>query len=200
MQWPFHRDQAVVLGAPLLRGRRSAGITCGPHCRDPSKRSAAHQAGWSQAAAAQSLLTGMGNPSCYGAPVPTLARGEVTTSRINRRALLLQSGSVVVATTVEAMALDAPRRGTELAALIEAHRSAYAALGRTVEKTGSHGSVFDKACRTEEEALLAICAHPSITEGDRLAKASYLLQIEARGELDLPQHMQALLRSAMWKA
>lgn len=114
--------------------------------------------------------------------------------------MLLQSGSVVVATTVEAMALDAPRRGTELEALIAAHRSAYAALGRTVQEVGSHGSVFDKACRTEEEALLAICAYPSITEGDRLAKASYLLQVEARGELDLPQHMQALLRSAMWKA
>ena len=98
------------------------------------------------------------------------------------------------------MALDAPRREphAELVALIEAHRSAYRALCKTVDEGGA--SAFDEACRTEEEALLAICAYPSITEGDRLAKAGYLLQIEARGELDLPQHMQALLRSAMWKA
>nr|WP_245432834.1 hypothetical protein [Mesorhizobium loti] len=99
------------------------------------------------------------------------------------------------------MALDAPRRdrepNVELVALIEAHKSAYTALRKTVEEISGSGSIFDNACRTEENALMAICAYPAITEGDRLAKAGYLLQIEARGELDLPQHMQAILRSTM---
>ncbi|HEV2505352.1 MAG TPA: hypothetical protein VGV39_19910 [Mesorhizobium sp.] len=123
-----------------------------------------------------------------------------TTSRINRRTLLLQSGGIVVATTVEAIARDAPPRepGAELTALIEAHGSAYSALRTTVDKIGSRGAVFANACRAEEKALMAICAYAAITEGDRLAKAAYLLEIEARGELDLPQHTQALLRSTMW--
>jgi len=34
-------------------------------------------------------------------------------------------------------------------------------------------------------------------EEDRLAR--YLLEIEARGALDLAEHMQAVLRSTMWK-
>ena len=115
--------------------------------------------------------------------------------------MLLQSGGVVVATTVEAMARDAPSREprAELTALIEAHKSAYTALRSTVDEIGGSGAAFQDACRMEEEALVAVCTYPAITEGDRLAKADYLLQIEARGELDLPQHMQALLRSTMWK-
>jgi hypothetical protein len=52
-----------------------------------------------------------------------------------------------------------------------------------------------RASRTEEKALLAVCAYPANSEYDRLAKANYLLEIETRGELDLPAHMQALLRS-----
>ncbi len=100
------------------------------------------------------------------------------------------------------MALGVPRRGVgasaELTALLEAHGSAYASLRRTVDEIGSRGSAFDKACRIEEKALVAVCAHPAISEGDRLAKAAYLLEIEARGELDLPQHTQALLRSTLW--
>ncbi|WP_379063388.1 hypothetical protein ACHMW4_20610 [Mesorhizobium sp. UC22_110] len=123
-----------------------------------------------------------------------------TTSRINRRTLLLQSGGVVIATTVEAIARDAPHQepSAELAALIKAHGAAYAALRRTVDEIGSRGSLFDNACRIEEKALVAVCAYPAISEGDRLAKAAYLLEIEARGELDLPQHTQALLRSTLW--
>lgn len=114
--------------------------------------------------------------------------------------MLLQSGGVVIATTIEAIARDTPHPepSAELAALIEAHGSAYAALRRTVDEIGSRGSVFDNACRIEEKALVAVCAYPAITQGDRLAKAAYLLEIEARGELDLPQHMQALLRSTLW--
>lgn len=128
-----------------------------------------------------------------------LTTGEFITSRINRRALLLQSGAAVVATTVEARGLDASSREprAQLVALIEAHKSAYMALRKTVEGTGSRGNAFDNASRTEEEALLAICNYPATTEADRLAKSAYLLQIEARGELDLPQHIQAILRSAM---
>ncbi|WP_292447411.1 hypothetical protein [Mesorhizobium sp.] len=57
----------------------------------------------------------------------------------------------------------------------------------------------DSASRAEERALLAICAYPAVREADRLTKARYLLEIEARGELDLAEHMQALLRSTMWK-
>lgn len=56
-----------------------------------------------------------------------------------------------------------------------------------------------KASREEERALLAICAYPASEEGDRLAKARYLLQVEARGELDLAEQVQAILRSSMWK-
>lgn len=129
--------------------------------------------------------------------------GEFATSRINRRALLFQSGSAVVASTVAATA-----RGTEspggdqepsdrLQELIEAHRTAYAAFGKTLHDVGRGDSA--RASREEESALLAICGHPAVEEGDRLAKARYLLEIEARGELDLPEHMQAVLRSTMWK-
>ena len=57
----------------------------------------------------------------------------------------------------------------------------------------------DRASREEERALLAVCGYPAVGEADRLAKARYLLEIEARGELDLPQQMQALLRSTMLK-
>ncbi|CAH2396760.1 hypothetical protein MES4922_170146 [Mesorhizobium ventifaucium] len=41
---------------------------------------------------------------------------------------------------------------------------------------------------------------PAVSEADRRAKAKYLLNVEARGELDLKEHMQAVLRSTMWKA
>ena len=58
---------------------------------------------------------------------------------------------------------------------------------------------YERASREEERALLAICAYPAVSEGDCLVKACYLLEIEARGELDLPEHMQALLRSTMSK-
>ncbi|WP_288142170.1 hypothetical protein [Mesorhizobium sp.] len=46
-------------------------------------------------------------------------------------------------------------------------------------------------------ALLAICSYPAISRGDRRAKAEYLLAAEARGELDLEEHMQAILHSMM---
>jgi hypothetical protein len=56
-----------------------------------------------------------------------------------------------------------------------------------------------RASREEERALLAICSYAAVGEADRLAKARYLLEIEALGELDLAEHMQAVLKSTMWK-
>lgn len=56
-----------------------------------------------------------------------------------------------------------------------------------------------RASQEEERALLAICAYPAVSGGDRLTKARYLMEIEARGELDVPAHIQALLRSTIWE-
>ena len=132
--------------------------------------------------------------------------GEFATSRINRRALLLHSGSAVIASSVTAPALGTEPPGQDqgppgnLRAVIEAHKTAYAAFGKAVHDIGGGSSGSDRASREEERALLAICGHVAVEEGDRLAKARYLLEIEARGELDLAEHMQAVLRSTMWKA
>jgi hypothetical protein len=82
--------------------------------------------------------------------------------------------------------------------LIEAHRTAYAAFGKTLHEIGGRSDT-DRASREEERALLAICGYAAVWEGDRVAKARYLLEIEARGELDLAEQMQAVLRSTMWK-
>ncbi|RWJ04834.1 MAG: hypothetical protein EOR25_29765 [Mesorhizobium sp.] len=126
-------------------------------------------------------------------------------SRINRRALLFHSGSAVIGSTFAATALarEPRRRGrepfNELSALIKAHKAAYAAFGTAVHETGGSRRDHDRASRAEERALLAVCAYPAVSESDRLAKARYLLEIEARGELDLAEHMQALLRSTMWQ-
>ncbi|WP_167484204.1 hypothetical protein [Mesorhizobium tamadayense] len=43
--------------------------------------------------------------------------------------------------------------------------------------------------------MLAVCSFPAISRGDRRAKVEYLLTVEARGELDLEEHMQAILLS-----
>ncbi|MET2828927.1 hypothetical protein [Mesorhizobium shangrilense] len=85
-----------------------------------------------------------------------------------------------------------------LRALIEAHRTVYAAFGKALHDFRGSSSESDRASRDEERALLAICSYAAVAEGDRLAKARYLLEIEARGELDLAEHMQAVLRSTMW--
>ncbi|MBZ9703250.1 MULTISPECIES: hypothetical protein [unclassified Mesorhizobium] len=126
-------------------------------------------------------------------------------SRINRRALLLHSGSAVVASSMTATALGAkpPSRDQEpssyLRALIEAHKAAYVEFGKALHEIGGGTGDLARASREEERALLAICGYPAVGEGDRLAKARYLLEIEARGELDLALHMQVVLRSTMWK-
>ncbi|MBZ9711126.1 hypothetical protein LB543_30985 [Mesorhizobium sp. ESP7-2] len=136
---------------------------------------------------------------------PMMQMGEFATSRINRRALLFRSGSAVVASTVATTALGIeppgqdPEPSNRLRALIEAHKTAYTSFGEALHETGvsSRGRVM--ASREEERALLAICSYAAVGEGDRMAKARYLLEIEAHSELDLPEHMQAVLRSTMWK-
>lgn len=131
--------------------------------------------------------------------------GDSPATGLSRRALLVQSGAAVFASTVAetACAAEAPRRApgssSTLRALIEAHMTAYAAFGKAIHETGGGSRDHDRASRAEERALLAICAYPAVSESDRSVKAQYLLEIEARGELDLPQHMQALLRSTMSK-
>ena len=77
--------------------------------------------------------------------------------------------------------------------------TAYAAFGKVVQEVGSRGRDYDNANRDEERALLAICAYPAATQGDRLTKARYLLEVEARGELDLQEQMKALIHSMMWE-
>ncbi|MBZ9764531.1 hypothetical protein LB553_27205 [Mesorhizobium sp. CA8] len=117
--------------------------------------------------------------------------------------MLFHSGCAVVASTVAAnghgtKALRRNRQPSrDLVALIEAHKATYAAFGKVVHKTGSHSRDHIEAGLAEERALLAICAYRAVKQGDHLAKARYLLEIEARGELDLPEHMQALLRSTV---
>lgn len=131
--------------------------------------------------------------------------GEVATSRINRRALLFHSASAVVASTVAAKALGKepldrnPEPSNKLRALIEAHKTAYEAFGKALHYIGGGSTDSASASREEETALLEICGYAAVREGDRLAKAGYLLEIEARGELDLAAHMQAILQSTMWK-
>jgi hypothetical protein len=133
------------------------------------------------------------------------ANGEFATSRINRRALLFHSGSAVVASTVATTALGTgpsgqdPEPSNKLRTLIDVHKTAYSSFGVALHDTGGGRSASARASREEESALLAICSYAAVTEGDRLAKAQYLLEIEARGELDLAEHMQAVLRSTMWK-
>jgi hypothetical protein len=115
-------------------------------------------------------------------------------SQISRRTMLVGSavlGANVVGTEIAGE--QEPSR--ELASLIEAQKVAYATFMKTIRKP--HGTRKDHAAssRSEEKALLAICGFPAISEVDRRAKATYLLQIEARGELDLREHMQAVLFS-----
>lgn len=159
-----------------------------------------------------SILTSIREPSCYGGRVGYVRcalelgqRGEITTTRINRRALLARSGAAVFGSTVAATACateGAPRDlepPDKLEAVIEAHSTAYAAFRQAIHEVGGSSRDHDRASQEEEMALLAICAYPAVSEGDRLAKAQYLLEVEARGELDLPDHIQALLRSTMFK-
>jgi hypothetical protein len=125
-------------------------------------------------------------------------------SRIDRRALLLSCGGAVMAAPVAAaFTTKPPHRDTEpssdLLALIKVHETMYEAFGKAIQEKDDSGHGHDKASRAEEEALLAVCAYSAISDGDRRTKAGYLLKIAARGELDLAEHMQALLHSAIPK-
>ncbi|MER8855632.1 hypothetical protein NKH94_29315 [Mesorhizobium australicum] len=158
------------------------------------------------------ILTRIRKPSCYSLMVlhhwPDRHKskmGEDAMTRINRRALLLHSGSAVVASSMTATALGAkpPSRDQEpssyLRALIEVHKAAYAEFGKALHEIGGGSCDPARASREEERVLLAICGYPAVGEADRLAKARYLLEIEARGELDLAEHMRAVLQSTMLK-
>lgn len=117
-------------------------------------------------------------------------------SRVSRRNMLV--GSAVLGTTVVGMGVagqQEPPRG--LSTLIEAHRAAYATFMKAIRRP--HGTCNDHAATSlaEEKALVAVCGFPAVSKADRRAKATYLLQIEARGELDLREHMQSVLLSSM---
>ncbi|RWF21270.1 hypothetical protein [Mesorhizobium sp.] len=115
-------------------------------------------------------------------------------SQISRRTML--AGSVVLGTTVAGTGIAREQEPSgDLAALIEAHKAAYAVFMETMRTP--HGPRNNHAASSldEEKALLAVCGFPAISEADRRAKATYLLEIEARGELDLGEHVRAVLLS-----
>lgn len=111
---------------------------------------------------------------------------------VTRRTLL---AFTAIASVVEPTFAEGEDISRELQSLITTHETAYAALRRVVHRAGSSWHDRKTADRIEEQTLLAICSYPATSRGDRRAKAEYLLTIEARGELDLKEHMQALLHS-----
>ncbi|MER8788705.1 hypothetical protein NKJ09_17520 [Mesorhizobium sp. M0189] len=113
---------------------------------------------------------------------------------VTRRTLL---AFTAVASVIEPTFAEGEGISRELQALIARHETAYAALHRVVHRAGSNWHHRKTADRIEEQALLAICSYPATSRGDRRVKAEYLLTVEARGELDLKEHMQAILRSTM---
>ena len=124
-----------------------------------------------------------------------------STNPVTRRAILaaLPATAVLSAGSSSEALVATPRTAMgspELAALIKAHRAAY----RHFVDHAAHRDdmrVYSTLSRAEEKALLAICAYPAVTHADRRVKVRYLLAIEKRGELDLPEHMEAVLRSML---
>ncbi|QND66651.1 hypothetical protein HB777_23870 [Mesorhizobium loti] len=112
---------------------------------------------------------------------------------VTRRTLL---AFTAVASVVQPAFAEGKDTSRQLHALIATHETAYADLNR-VHRAGSNWYDRKTADRVEEQALLAICSYPATSRGDRRAKADYLLTVEARGELDLEEHMQAILHSMM---
>ena len=100
-----------------------------------------------------------------------------------------------VASVVEPTLAEGEGASPELRALIGAHEATYVGLYTVVHQAGSSSHERKRADRIEQEALLAICSYPAVSRGDRRTKADYLLIAEARGELDLEEHMQAILHS-----
>ena len=111
---------------------------------------------------------------------------------VTRRTLL---AFTAVASVIEPTFAEGEGASPELRALIGAHEATYAGLYKVVHQAGSSSHERKRADRIEQDALLAICSYPAISRGDRRAKAEYLLTAEARGELDLEEHMQAILHS-----
>ncbi|WP_245513519.1 MULTISPECIES: hypothetical protein [unclassified Mesorhizobium] len=112
---------------------------------------------------------------------------------MTRRTLLALTGAAVAADPVSAGVRTSPR----LQELIAEHKAAYDAFDRVVHRVGSNSVERERADGVEQEALLAVCSYPAISRDDCRIKAKYLLAVEARGELDLHGHMQAILRSMM---
>lgn len=113
---------------------------------------------------------------------------------ITRRTLL---AFTAVASVVEPTFAEGGGTSRELQALIATHEAAYDALHAAVHRAGGSPHDRKRADWIEEQALLAICSFPATSRGDRQFKAEYLLTVEARGELDLEEHMQAILHSIM---
>jgi hypothetical protein len=111
---------------------------------------------------------------------------------VSRRTFL---AFAAVASVVEPSSAQSEVAAPQLQALIASHETAYATLLEVVHRPGSTWHDRMIADRMEQQALLAICSHPATGSGDLRAKAEYLLETEARGELDLEEHMQALLHS-----
>lgn len=119
-------------------------------------------------------------------------------SRISRRALLATSASTLAGT----VAIGAsPNRKEEpspvLFDLISTHQSTYDLFCRAIHEPGHDAGEIAKISRDEEKALLGVCSFQALSDHDRRNKAEYLLEIEQRGELDLREHMQAILRSML---
>jgi hypothetical protein len=117
-------------------------------------------------------------------------------SRISRRKMLV--GSAVIGTTVAGIGIAREREPShEMSTLIETHIAAYATFMKAIRKPSGRHNDHAASSRAEEKALLAVCGFSAIDEADRRPKATYLLQVEARGELDLREHMQTVLLSMM---
>jgi hypothetical protein len=110
---------------------------------------------------------------------------------ITRRTFLATTGASLAASSVSTDVAASP----ELKAMIAAHQMAYAEFHATVHRVGGSRDDCEQADKVEQDALLAVCSYPATSRDDRRTKATYLLAVEARGELDLPQHMQAILHS-----
>ncbi|MDW6020312.1 hypothetical protein SAZ10_00890 [Mesorhizobium sp. BAC0120] len=122
-------------------------------------------------------------------------------TRTTRRRVLTAMPAITMAVALampasgEVLQSDKPTESPELQALIEAHREAYRSFMELLHRSGGKSRPASAADRIENEALLAVCAFRAQSEADRQTKAQYLLEVEERGELDLPEHMQAVLRS-----
>lgn len=113
---------------------------------------------------------------------------------ITRRTLLAFTGATAAIGPASAEGEGVSRI---LQALIVAHEEAYAHFHRVFRRPDSRRQDRERVDRIEQEALLAICAYSATSRADSRAKAEYLLALEARGELDREEHIQAILHSML---